>query len=71
MGIFSKKSADPEREFVVALNDCVRAARKGGVAKRVVMNNLRAHAASIDRELSAEIERRKYGDPVMRSGNLE
>jgi hypothetical protein len=71
MGIFKKRPADPEQDFVTGLNDLVRSARKNGVGRRTIRNSLHEHAASFDRELSAEIERRQYGDPVMRSGNLE
>jgi hypothetical protein len=71
MNIFGKaKSSDPEATFVAGLNTLVRNARRDGVARRVIKNNLAEHAASIDRELSAAIERRHYGDPNMKSGNL-
>jgi hypothetical protein len=70
MGLFSKKPADLERDFVGSLNALVRAARKNGVGARTIRGNLSAHVASFDREFSAESERRQYGEPNMKSGNI-
>jgi hypothetical protein len=56
---FKNKPDDPESDFVESLNALVRDAKKAGVARRTIMNNLHEHAESIDRMLNAEIERRK------------
>jgi hypothetical protein len=56
---FKSKPADPESDFVSALNNLVRDAKKNGVGRRTIRNCLQEHAVSIDRMLDAEIERRK------------
>jgi hypothetical protein len=69
--MFGFVKANPEATFESAIDAAVRAAKKAGVGQGTIRSILGCHVASINSMLSAESQRRQYGDPVMRSGNLE
>jgi hypothetical protein len=68
--MFGRRNKNPEATFESAIDDAVRKARKAGVGSGTIRSILGCHVASINSLLRAESERRQYGDPNMKSGNI-